>query len=139
MPESNFVFIDTAPFIYLIENNPRFYSIVEDLIVDYVSTGAVINTSVITYMEFCVVPEREGRQDVIDSFRDLMKRLGVNMIEINEEIAQIAYKLRAKYSFLKSMDAIQLACSKGSSCDFITNDVKLKKIDEDYLKIVVLE
>ncbi len=61
------------------------------------------------------------------------------MIEINEEIAKFAYQLRAKYPFLKSMDALQLACSKGLICDFITNDIKLKTINEENINIVCLK
>ncbi len=40
-----------------------------------------------------------------------------------------AYELRAKYQFLKGMDAFQLAIAINENCDqFVTNDKKLEKV-----------
>ncbi len=53
-------------------------------------------------------------------------------------VAKRASKLRAKYTFLKGFDAIQIAIAIENNCDaFLTNDKQLKKIRE--IKIVVLE
>jgi len=58
-------FIDTAPFIYLIESHPDFADKVINLISESTINGDSLITSVITLMEFGVKPERGGRQDVI--------------------------------------------------------------------------
>lgn len=49
-------FIDTSPFIYLIENNPHFVNQVKDFIIDAVNNNDELITSVITVMEFGVAP-----------------------------------------------------------------------------------
>ena len=41
-------FIDTAPFIYLIESNPQFVDIVANLITNSIINGDSFETSVIT-------------------------------------------------------------------------------------------
>ena len=53
-------------------------------------------------------------------------------------MARKAFKLRAKYDFLKSMDALQISVALEKNCDqFLTNDKKLKKVSE--LQIVIIE
>lgn len=46
------VFVDTAPFIYLIEGHPQFASKVERYFDDGVDKDLVFVSSVITYLEF---------------------------------------------------------------------------------------
>lgn len=60
------------------------------------------------------------------------------MIEISEKIAESAGKLRGRYLFLKSIDAIQISAAVDVGADaFLTNDIKLKQIKE--IKILVLK
>ena len=48
------------------------------------------------------------------------------------------YTLKGKYNFLKTMDAIRIAAALFVEADaFITNDIKLKKIDE--IRILILK
>ena len=129
------IFVDTAPFIYLIENHPKFSVKVKKAITDAIVNGDELVTSVITFMEFGVRPEKENRQDLITKFEELMERLNIDILVIDKEAGRRAYKLRAKYDFLKGMDALQLALSIKEQCStFITNDKKLKKITEIQVK-----
>jgi predicted nucleic acid-binding protein len=131
-------FIDTAPFIYLIENHPIFADEVINLFAESTINGDSLMTSVITLMEFGVKPEREGRQDIIAKFEELLARLNIEITQVDERIAKKAYQLRAKYQFLKGMDSIQIATAILSNCDeFVTNDKKLKKITE--VSVIILE
>lgn len=131
-------FIDTAPFIYLIENHPIFADEVINLFTESTINGDSLMTSVITLMEFGVKPEREGRQDIIIKFEELLARLNIEITQVDERIAKKAYQLRAKYQFLKGMDSIQIATAILSNCDeFVTNDKKLKKITE--VSVITLE
>ena len=60
------------------------------------------------------------------------------MMEITTGIAESAGNFCGRYSFLKTMDAIQIAASLEAEADaFITNDTKLKRISE--IKIIVLK
>jgi len=59
------------------------------------------------------------------------------IINIDQEIAIKASQLRAKYSFLKGLDALQIATALVSDCDlFITNDVKLSKINDIHITLI---
>lgn len=129
------IFVDTAPFIYLIENHPKFVGKVKKAITDAIVNGDELVTIVITFMEFGVKPEKENRQDLITKFEELVERLNIDILTIDKETGRRAYKLRAKYDFLKGMDALQLALSIKEQCStFITNDKKLKKITEIQVK-----
>ena len=60
------------------------------------------------------------------------------MLEISSDMAELAGKLRGRYTSLRTLDAIQIAASINIKADaFITNDVKLKQIEES--KVIVLK
>ena len=61
------VFFDTAPFIYLIEKNPSYHRQVIDFVIRAAKLDLLFVTSVISYLEFSVKPERENRQDLVTS------------------------------------------------------------------------
>ncbi|WKN41278.1 type II toxin-antitoxin system VapC family toxin [Tunicatimonas pelagia] len=125
------VFVDTAPFIYLIENHPKYADRVADIMATSLAEGHTFITSVITILEFGVKPEKENKHEVITRFEDLLNELETEVKEIDRGIAVEAYQLRAKYQFLKGLDTIQLATAITSSCDsFVTNDTKLEKVKE---------
>lgn len=129
------IFFDTAPFIYLIENHPEFASKVKTLITDAIINGDQLVTSVVTISEFGVKPTRDNRIDLIEKFEQLLSRLNVEILVIDQSAAKKAYELRAKYRFLKGMDAFQVALSLNSKCNqFLTNDKKLKSITEIDIK-----
>ena len=131
------IFIDTAPFIYIVENHPEFAETAIRKISTSITNGDTLVTSVVTLMEFGVKPEREERQDIIQRFENLLEELEIELLNIDKMLARRAYQLRAKYTFLKGMDALQLAAALSSNCEeFVTNDIKLKKINE--LKVILL-
>lgn len=125
------LFVDTAPFIYLLENNADFYQPVATYLAQTVQANAALVTSVITYTEFCVKPQQPGRQDLIRDFDVLLNELGVEMVEIPFAAAVTAYQLRARYTFLKGMDSLQIAAAINAGCEvFFTNDRKLQHVTE---------
>lgn len=125
------IFFDTAPFIYLIENHPEFAEKVKSLITNAIIEGEEMVTSVVTIAEFGIKPTRDNRPDLVEKFEDLLSRLNIEVLVIDQAAAKRAYELRAKYQFLKGMDAFQLALSINAKCDrFVTNDKKLKRITE---------
>jgi predicted nucleic acid-binding protein len=59
------------------------------------------------------------------------------LIEITDTIAITAAELRGRYTFLKTMDALQLAAAREAGADaFVTNDAKLKRVKA--LNVIVL-
>lgn len=131
-------FIDTSPFIYLIENHPEFAAQVGAFILDAVSNNDELVTSVITLMEFSVLPERKGRQELILQLGELLHLMNISVEVIDRNVAETAYKLRAKYNFLKGLDALQISVAIEKECDqFLTNDKKLQNISE--IEILIVE
>ena len=95
-------------------------------------------TNIVSLAEFSVYPERNGRPDLIQDFEDALTDFSFEFLEINVPIARIAYRLRAKYIFLKGMDAFQLAAALHAGCQyFLTNDNPLSIVTE--INIIILE
>jgi predicted nucleic acid-binding protein len=138
MIEVNSVFFDTSPFIYLIEDNQKYSSSVANYIADMSLKEVVLTRSVITVSEFQVNPKKLMNLKPIEDFNRLIDQFSIHIFDITLEIAELSASLRAKYVFLKTMDAMQLATAINHSCkSFITNDFKLKKIEEINIITVV--
>jgi predicted nucleic acid-binding protein len=96
-------------------------------------------TSVITITEVLPKPVSQNQMQLIDKFlKFLRKGKNINSLEISPDIAELAGRLRGKYDSLKTMDAIQVSAAISVGIDaFITNDVKLKQVNE--VKVIVLK
>lgn len=128
------VFIDTAPFIYLIEkneDNPQYFNKIKTFFNDGYNDDVDFVSSVITSEEYLVFPYRIQSQEYIDIFEKLIKALEIEMVVIDERIARKAAQIRAEYQSFKAMDALQLAVASLTGCDlFLTNDKQLKHFKE---------
>jgi len=133
------VFIDTAPIIYYIEAHPRYGPLVSHIVAALQSGRLTAFSSVITLVEVLPKPIEAGNEALAKQFSDfLTDRENISMMEITSGIAQSAGSFRGRYSFLRTMDAIQIAASLEAEADlFITNDSKLKRISE--IRVVVLK
>ena len=133
------IFFDTAPFIYLVENHPKYSQAVTDFIVDQLYLyEAFFFTSSITLAEFYVKPKKNNDLAVIEKFKNKLKEFNFTVFDITSTIAEFSGDLRAKYDFLKTLDSIQLATAICFGCNtFFTNDKKLKSIQE--INIVLIE
>jgi predicted nucleic acid-binding protein len=133
------VFIDTAPIIYYIEAHSQFGPLAKEIVNAFQSGKLIAFSSVITLVEVLPKPVETGDEKLVKQFSDFLKNgKNISMVEISADIAESAGKLRGRYTFLRTMDAIQIAVSLKVEADaFITNDVKLKQIDE--LKIILLK
>ena len=73
------VFLDTAPVIYYVENNPRYLTIVE-VVFDYIDSGSLTAiTSPVTLAEALIIPYRFGTSELQQAFFDLITQ-GPNTI-----------------------------------------------------------
>ena len=135
----NTIFFDTAPVIYYIEANPQFGHLVKK-VVDVVRSGRLCAfTSVITLAEVLPKPIESGNEELARKFEEFL-RYGKNfdLIEISADIAKAAGKLRGRYSFLRALDAIQIAAALETGSDaFVTNEITLKRVRE--IKTIVLK
>ncbi|HEX4955031.1 MAG TPA: PIN domain-containing protein [Thermoanaerobaculia bacterium] len=117
------VAIDSAAFIYFIEEHPAYLPVVEPLFeaVDSGSIAAV--TSSLTLLETLVVPLRAGNHALAQRYEALLTG-SRNLTLVPLDLAQLrsAAQLRA-VTRLKTPDAIQLAAALSESCKtMVTND-----------------
>jgi uncharacterized protein with PIN domain len=82
------VFIDTAPFIYFIENHPKYSSIVDNLFVEKLSQDDELITSVITPMEFGVKPAQENKPEINIKFEEFLEKLNIPVLNVDKNIAK---------------------------------------------------
>ena len=133
------VAFDTAPLIYYIEENPVYLSLVDELF-DTIDSGASTGiTSVLTLQEVLVKPLREGRQDIADQYREVLKNsINIALANIDESVCEKAANLRAKYAWLRTPDALQVASAILHNAEIVvTNDDKWKRLNE--IQIIVLQ
>ena len=129
---------DTAPIIYFVEANPTFDSLVSNIF-KRVATGEVEGwTSVISLSEVLVQPIAAGRNDLQQSYRELLlNSSNFHTLPIGPVIAEDAARLRAAYG-LRLPDAIQIAFAINTGCQaMVCNDHSMRRVTE--LSIVVLD
>jgi predicted nucleic acid-binding protein len=139
----NRICIDTQTFIYFIEENLQYLQKVEPIFQE-ISEGNVTGvSSYLSLLEVLVKPIKEGNVEIASQYRDFMlSSVYLKLYPLDDEVAEIAATLRAKYSGnglkLRTPDAIQIATGILAEADvFITNDKQLKQISE--IEVVVLE
>jgi predicted nucleic acid-binding protein len=130
--------IDTAPFIYFIEKDPKYLGILRPIFAE-IDVGKIdAITSTITLLEVLVLPFKTKNESLAEKYREiLLYAEGLTTFEIFHEVSELSSKLRAKYS-IRTPDAIQIAVGIIYGADtFLTNDSGLKKVKD--IKIVILE
>ncbi|GMT49396.1 MAG: motility twitching protein PilT [bacterium] len=135
----NTIFIDTAPIIYYIEDHQDFAPLMTQIVNDFQSNALIAYSSVITLTEVLPKPIQKNQNELATKFSEFLKKgKNFNLIEISENIAERAGRLRGKYLNLKALDAIQLASAISLEVDaFLTNDKKLKQVNE--IKVLLLK
>ncbi len=132
----NSIFIDTAPIIYYIEAHPKFGPLAKEVVSTFQSGNL---NSIITLAEVLPKPIERGDEKLARKFAEFLKHgRNLTMIEISEGTAETAGKLRGRYPFLKTVDAIQLAAAlEVGAGAFLTNDMRLQQFNE--LKVLALK
>lgn len=124
----NRLFLDTAPVIYLIERNPRFFDTVQEIFVALEQGDIQVVTSPITLAECLVGAYQANQPQAASSFTRYLTQANVEFVETTAAIADQAAKLRVQHKLVLA-DAIQLATALQSQCQgFLTNDIELKRV-----------
>jgi predicted nucleic acid-binding protein len=123
------VAIDTAPFVYLIEEHPQYLPIVRPVFVAITSEKLPAVTSGVTLLETLVQPYRVGNTVLAERHEALLTRSrGLHLVEITRAVSRVAAQLRAAHA-LKTPDALQLATALlARSPVFLTNNRSLPAI-----------
>jgi len=121
--------IDTAIFIYFMEEHPRFLPVVEPLFGDADAGARELVTSALTLLEVLVIPYRAGDRLLADRYEQLLTRSrGIRVIDLSRDQLRDAAQLRAATG-VKTPDALQLVAAISSGCStFVTNDRRIPKI-----------
>jgi predicted nucleic acid-binding protein len=125
------VAVDTSPFIYLWEQNTRYLPLAEELFRHLRQPQVQGITSVITLIEACTHPQRQGRPDLVRAYENaLLHSQQIRMLPIDAALAHRAVILRAAYE-IHVPDALQISAAIESGATlFVTNDRRLNKIQE---------
>jgi len=130
--------IDTAPFIYFIEKDPKYLNIIRPLFAEINAGKIDAVTSTITLLEALVLPFKTGNESLAEKYREILLHAeGLTTYEIVHEVSELSAKLRAKYA-IRTPDAIQIAVGIMYGADaFLTNDSDLKKVTD--IKVLILK
>ena len=122
IPDGAAVLIDTAPIIYLLEDNPlaTFFAPIFAAI-DAGRIHAVVTP--VTLAEVVSGPLRAGRDDLAERYRHAITSPPAwSLREIDAEMAMLAARLRIRHR-LKLPDALQLAVAVHEGCfALVTHD-----------------
>jgi predicted nucleic acid-binding protein len=132
------VALDTQIFIYFIEEDDRFLSLVKPLF-EAVDRGELVGvTSGLTLMEVLVVPYRSGNSALADRYESLLTTSrGLRFVEVDRRLLKAAAQLRATFKF-RPPDAIQVAAALVNDCkSFLTNDRRIPAVPG--LKIIQMK
>ena len=123
------VAIDTAVFIYFIEDNPEYLPIIEPLFREADEGARELVTSALTLLDVLVVPCRAGNQGLADRYEALLTRSrGIHLVDMTRDQLRAAAQLRA-VTGVKTPDAFQLVAALSTNCrTFVTNDRRLPDI-----------
>ncbi|GAB4532408.1 MAG: hypothetical protein Kow0063_12950 [Anaerolineae bacterium] len=123
--------LDTNPFIYLWERHARYFPLAEVLFRYLTPPQAQGITSIITYIEACVRPQRIGRHDLVAAYENyLFHSRQIRLLPIDAALARRAIALRAQYDIYVP-DALQIAAALETGATlFVTGDRRLARVRE---------
>lgn len=123
------VAVDTAIFIYFIEENPQFLPAILPLFQEADQGKRELVTSALTLLEVLVVPYRAGNRLLAERYEALLTRSrGIRLVDLSHDQLRAAAQLRAATA-VKTPDALQLVAAIGAGCTtFLTNDRRLPPV-----------
>lgn len=121
--------LDTAVFIYYIEEHPLYLPLVESIFEALDEERLLGLTSTVTLLEALVVPIRAGNLALAEQYERLLcQSRGLLLLDLDRSLVRLAAQVRA-FEGLKTPDALQLAAALQAGCTaFVTNDRKMPAI-----------
>jgi predicted nucleic acid-binding protein len=122
--------IDTAPFIYYIEDVAPYADLVHPVFDRLERHALAAVTSTIALGEILTKPLVEKNFTLADEIKFTIKAFStLSMVAIDEKLAEAAALIRARHA-IRLPDALQIAAAiQGEATLFMTNDKRLKKVD----------
>lgn len=121
--------LDTAVFIYFIEEHPRFLPLVEPVFAAIDAGPLEGVTSGLTLLETLVRPYRVGNAPLAERYEALLTRSrGIRLVDLHRPLLRVAAQLRASVP-VKTPDALQLAAALAANCAaYLTNNRDLPRV-----------
>ena len=121
--------VDTAIFIYFIEEHHQFLGLVEPIFREVDKGHIELVTSALTLLEVLVVPYRNGDYQLAARYEKILTHSrGVKVADISRDHLRAAAQLRAATG-AKTPDSLQLVAALTYNCTaFLTNDRDLPAI-----------
>ena len=122
--------LDTAAFIYFIEEHPRFLRLLDPVFAAIDEGVLPAIASSLTLLEVLVVPYRAGNAALAERYEQLLTRSrGLRLIDIDRALLRAAAQLRAVHASLRTPDAIQVSAALAGGCSaLLTNDRDLPTV-----------
>jgi predicted nucleic acid-binding protein len=132
------LYIETAPLIYYVEENPAYVTKMDAIIKAVETTTIEAVSSVILLTEVLPHPIKLGNTKLEQEYRNILLHSGgFGLLPVTGQIAEFAADLRARYN-LRTPDALHVATAISAGCDaFLTNDIALQRVAE--ITILVLD
>ena len=123
------VAVDTAVFIYFIDEHERFLPVITPLFEAADEGKREIVASALTLLEVLVLPYRTGNVRLAERYEALLTHSrGVRVVELTRDHLRLAAQVRAATG-AATPDALQLAAALGTGCSaFVTNDRRLPAV-----------
>ncbi len=121
--------VDTAIFIYFIEEHPQFLPLIESLFRKVNAGRKELVTSALTLLEVLVVPYRSGDHLLAGRYEALLTQSrGVHVADISRDHLRAAAQLRA-VTGVKTLVSLQVVAALAFGCPaFLTSDRDLPTI-----------
>lgn len=132
------IFLDTAPVIYFVEQNPRYSAQVEEVF-RRLDAGTIVGvTSPVTLAECLHLPLQKDDHELTAVFAELLVGGPNTKFQvIDSAVATMAADISVRHK-LRLPDAFQLAAAVTAGCDaFLTNDVQLRRVQG--INVVILD
>jgi predicted nucleic acid-binding protein len=129
--------LDTAPFIYYIEDVAPYADLLDPVFGLMESRALVAVTSTMTLAEILTKPFVDKNFPLADEIKFTLKSFAsLAVVSIDEKLAEAAALIRARYA-IRLPDALQVAAAiQGEASLFLTNDKRIRKVDA--IEVLVL-
>lgn len=129
--------IDTAPWIYWLEQDPRFLDEISEVLSGVLDGAVIAVTSVLTVLEVLTGTYARGDEALAQRYVDLFTGTrGVIVLDVDISIAREAARLRSRHH-LRTPDSIHIATAIAASArTFVTTDRRLRKVTDIEVRVL---
>jgi predicted nucleic acid-binding protein len=122
------VYWDTNLFIYLMQEHPHYYPLLERLATRLAERGDQVCTSIFTRGEILVGPIKKRDAAIQETIKNYLRSPFAVMLPFTLEVADHYARIRAENKIMPA-DAIHLATAAAAGVDvFLTNDRSLHRM-----------